>query len=169
VGGGSSEVVVGQGSQLLFFTSLQLGAVRLTERTQPHDPWTTEDLARARALLAPALLTLPQEETCPLVASGGTAAYLGAMERSEAGLSVAPSDLHGLTLTQDQLSRRIALLAALPLAQRQRVPGLDPARADVIVAGALLQEGLLQTLGGSELTLSVSGLRYGLLYDLLAS
>lgn len=169
VGGGSSEVVVGHGNQLLFFTSLQLGAVRLTERTQPADPWTAADLTRARELLAPFLqLDLPKTKTVlPVVSSGGTAAYLGAMEQAEAGLPTTPDTFHGMQLSRERLARRIALLAALPLTERHKVPGLDPARADVIVAGALIQEGLLSALGSEHLTISARGLRYGLLYDLL--
>ena len=168
VGGGSSEVVLGQGDALQFFTSLQMGAVRLTERTQPSDPWIAPDLERAREIIGPFVVALPHTPALVVVSSGGTASYLAAMEQAEAGNASTREAIHGFRLTTSRLERRIALLAALPLAQRKSVPGLDPARADVIVAGALIQHALLLALGADTLIVSARGLRYGLMYGLIA-
>ena len=114
------------------------------------------------------MASLPHTDTPTLViSSGGTASYLAAMEQAEAGNATTLESIHGFRLSAARLERRIALLAALPLAQRKNVPGLDPARADVIVSGALIQHALLAALGSDTLILSARGLRYGLLYDLL--
>ena len=76
-----------------------------------------------------------------MVASGGTAANLAAMERraSEPDLNVTPDVLHGTRLTCTQIEARIDALAAQPLDQRKKTPGLEPDRADVIIAGAIVQ------------------------------
>ncbi len=168
IGGGSSEVVLGDGEKSSFRTSLQLGAVRLTERTQPSDPWTPEDLARARALADEAVAALPTAalETT-FVACGGTAANLAGMALSAPGEGGTLADIHGFVLSAQTLDRQITTLASLPLAQRKSVPGLEPDRAEVIIAGAILQRALLQHFRLDALTVSVRGLRYGLLSSLL--
>lgn len=166
IGGGSTEVVLGQGDAVRYRDSLQLGAVRLTERALPSDPPTEQEIAHASELADEALAAVPVppegEGAVILVASGGTAANLAGMERG----GFAP-DLHAMRLTCAQIKARIASLAAVPLAERRKTPGLEPDRADVILAGAIIQARVLHRLGGDALFVSLRGLRYGLLYELL--
>lgn len=172
IGGGSTEFVLGRGETILFQDSLQLGAVRLTERVGLSDPPTDEELKKVAALADEILTVVPVPEGETLVVgSGGTIANLVAMElvAADPSFTVTPDTLHGTRLTREQIEARIHKLAALPLAERRRVPGLEPDRADVIIAGAIVQARALKRLDASAVLASARGLRYGLLYELLDS
>lgn len=165
IGGGSTEIVLGEGDALRFFMSLQLGAVRLTERALPSDPPTPAERARAGQMADDALAAVPSSDGALLVASGGTAANLAGIARGR----LDPAAIHGQRLTAAQIVGQVDALAALPLAARRDVPGLEPERADVIVAGALILARTLHRLGAPAAIVSARGLRYGLLYELLDS
>jgi exopolyphosphatase/guanosine-5'-triphosphate,3'-diphosphate pyrophosphatase len=170
IGGGSTEVVLGRGDAVQFRESLQLGAVRLTERTMPSNPPTPAERQAAAALADEILAAVPAPEGLAVaIGSGGTIANLAAMELMAADPSrqMTPDDLHGTRLTRAQIEARIAALAAVPLAERRKTPGLEPDRADVIIAGAIIQARSLHRLGADAVIASARGLRYGLLYELL--
>ncbi|MBC8101821.1 MAG: Ppx/GppA family phosphatase [Cytophagales bacterium] len=175
IGGGSTEIVLGSGDLVTFRDSLQLGAVRLTERALPSDPPTTEERAAAAALADEILAAVPAPTYdgggVIVVGSGGTAANLAAMELSVHRPADAPpltlEDVHATRLTVEQIEAWIADLAAKPLAQRRETPGLEPDRADVIIAGAIIQARALRHLHASAVIVSLRGLRYGLLYEML--
>lgn len=169
-GGGSTEFVIGQGNHILYRESLQLGAVRLTERAGFSDPPTTEELDRATVYADDILSAVPNsEDGLILVASGGTIANLAAMElaESDSGAVVTADSLHGTVLNLTQIEARAHRLASVPLAERRQTPGLEPDRADVIVAGAIILARTLRHLDVTETIASARGLRYGLLYSLL--
>ena len=171
IGGGSTEIVVGRGDVREFRRSLQIGAVRLTERALPSDPPTTAERGDA-ARIADDILSVvpvPAGGRVVVVGSGGTVASLAAMDLMEEnpGATVTPDALHGRRLSVGQIESRIERLSAVPLAKRKATPGLEPARADVILAGAILQARVLRRLGATDLTVSARGLRFGLLYELL--
>ncbi len=174
IGGGSTEVVLGRGEAVLYRESLQLGAVRLTERALSTDPPTAMELDHAAAIADDILSAVPAaslSERIILVASGGTAANLAAMELSIGRAADAPpltlEDVHATRLTIAQIEARIADLAAKPLSERRNTPGLEADRADVIVAGAIIQARALRHLGTDTMIVSLRGLRYGLLYEML--
>jgi exopolyphosphatase / guanosine-5'-triphosphate,3'-diphosphate pyrophosphatase len=171
-GGGSTEFVLGQADAILFRDSLQIGAVRLTERAGFSDPPTQEQLAKAAELADEILAAVPLPEGSRfLVASGGTVANLAGMEIA----AINPEEpidatiLHGTQLTHEQVKARIQALAAVPLEERRKIPGLEPDRADVIIAGAIIQAQAMSRLGVTAVLASARGLRYGLLYELLES
>ena len=170
IGGGSTEIVQGVDNDIIYAESLQIGAVRLSERAGLADPVTGEAF-QAAGLLANAALAdvpVPPIALAPvLVASGGTAANLAAMEIAGRGETVTWEAVHASRLTREQIESRTVYLASLSLAERRRVPGLEPERADVIVAGAMIQARILARLGIKSLLVSLRGLRYGLLYELL--
>jgi exopolyphosphatase / guanosine-5'-triphosphate,3'-diphosphate pyrophosphatase len=169
-GGGSTEFVIGQGDHIVYRESLQIGAVRLTERAGFSDPPTREELDRAVVYADDALASVPtSEDGLILVASGGTVANLAGMEVAEADprTPVTADTLHGTILTLAQVESRLQRLASVPLAERRQTPGLEPDRADVIVAGAIIQARALRHLGVDEVIASARGLRFGLLYSLL--
>ena len=174
IGGGSTEVVLGRGDTVLFRESLQIGAVRLTERALPTDPPTAIELDHAAAIADDILTAVPAASLAAggvIVASGGTAANLAAMELSANRPTDAPAltleDVHATRLTIAQIEARIADLAAKPLSERRNTPGLEADRADVIVAGAIIQARALRHLGADTMIVSLRGLRYGLLYEML--
>jgi exopolyphosphatase / guanosine-5'-triphosphate,3'-diphosphate pyrophosphatase len=167
-GGGSTEVVMGDNSGIIFQHSLQIGAVRLTEQALYSNPPTDCELSDAEELagLRTEVIPLPSHPVT-MVASGGTAANLAAMHLAENGNEANVNTIHGVTLTKEAIIERGKALAALPWADRRETPGLEPARADVIVAGILIQVALMERLRADSLTVSARGLRYGLLYEML--
>jgi exopolyphosphatase/guanosine-5'-triphosphate,3'-diphosphate pyrophosphatase len=174
VGGGSTEIVIGEANHITYRESLQIGAVRLTERTLLSDPPTdaeyTAAVAMADALLAP--VPVPTGAVA-VIASGGTAANLGAMQIATSTgnslhLDALRERLHGHSLSIVAITEQITRLRAVPLATRRTLPGLEPDRADVIIAGAILQARILHHLQQNRLYISVQGLRYGLLYEMLS-
>lgn len=164
VGGGSTEFVHGRGRAVLFRTSLDIGSVRLTERCVHADPPTAADQEAVRAAVRDALATLP---AFPLgvrvVGVAGTVTSLFALAHH-----IEPYDasaVHGGWLSLEEVSEVRARLCQLPLAARRALPGMQPKRADVLPAGALLFETALRHLGAAGAYVSDRGLRWGVLLD----
>jgi exopolyphosphatase/guanosine-5'-triphosphate,3'-diphosphate pyrophosphatase len=171
VGGGSTEVCVGQGPVPSARRSLQIGAVRLTERVAPPDPPGGPALARlrseARVALGAAEELLRGGRPDRLVAVAGTVTTLAAVEAALPAYDAAT--VHGSALSLGQLERLYARLGALTTDERARLPGMEPKRADVIVGGcAVVVEAMLR-LGFDRLTVSDRGVRWGLLHDRFGS
>ncbi|MFL5351144.1 Ppx/GppA family phosphatase [Archangium sp.] len=163
IGGGSTEFIYGdtQG-RVSFRHSFDVGAVRMTERYVTSDPLSAEDRARVESHLRETFSALPP---CPpgarLVGIAGTVTTLFAVHHA-----IDPYDsgrVHGGTLSLVQLEAMADRLCLLPLAERQKLPGLQPKRADVIPAGALILLEGLQALGLDRCLVSDRGLRWGLL------
>ena len=74
-----------------------------------------------------------------------------------------PSLIQGAVLSRVEIDETLTRLAALPVVLRKTIPGLQPKRADVIVAGALIVRAAMRALNAAELTVSDRGLRWGLL------
>jgi exopolyphosphatase / guanosine-5'-triphosphate,3'-diphosphate pyrophosphatase len=162
IGGGSTEFIFGTGHSVRFHTSLNVGSVRLTERYLRSDPPAAEELAALHAEVDSALGAVPRPRDNALVVGvAGTVTTLYAV-----AYGVAPYDaarVHKGWLSREELARTRARLAAVPLATRRTIPGLQPERADVIIAGALLLERALDHLGAAGTRVSDRGLRWGLL------
>ena len=151
IGGGSTELVRGARAPI-DAVSLQLGAVRQTElhlRSDPPTPGQLEALrADARGQVAGALAAFGPFEA--LVGVAGTVTTLAAIE-----LGAYDRDrVHRHTLTRATVEALLARLAALPVARRREVPGLEPARAGVIVAGAAIAAAVLEVSGREALVVS---------------
>lgn len=167
VGGGSTEIVVGVEGACTFAHSYDVGSVRLTERHVPTDPPTREELdaVRAAARGAYAAPAPPAGPFDAVVAIAGTATTYAAVELGIARYEDAPP--HGARLPIATLERQITRLAALPIAERGQVVGLDPKRADVIIAGGLVLAEAARALGAAEIVVSDRGVRWGLADELL--
>jgi exopolyphosphatase/guanosine-5'-triphosphate,3'-diphosphate pyrophosphatase len=159
VGGGSTELVRGGPAGPEGAVSLQLGAVRQTERHLTGDPPRPEELAavreEARGLIEPALAEIGGP--APVVGVAGTATSLAAIDIGR--YDRARVHRHRLPLeTIDSLAAR---LAAMTVAERRRVRGLDPERALVIVAGALIVAEAVRAAGAGEAMISETDLLDG--------
>jgi exopolyphosphatase/guanosine-5'-triphosphate,3'-diphosphate pyrophosphatase len=145
VGGGSTELVVGEPDGVRWHDSLDLGSVRLTERFLLSDPPADEELAASagavRALLAERVPDAIRERTASAVGVAGTITTLAALAEES-------------PLTADALAAQLVRLARLPLAERRALPSLDPERAPVIVAGAVIVREALAFFGLRELEVS---------------
>jgi exopolyphosphatase/guanosine-5'-triphosphate,3'-diphosphate pyrophosphatase len=166
VGGGSTELSFGDAPLPSGRTSLQVGAVRLTERHVRSDPPTAAETARLReaardALGAVARLALPPRGR--LVGVAGTVTTLSAVAQA---LPVYDAErVHGATLARDDVEALVARLARLTVAERATLPGMEPKRADVILAGGIIVAEAMALLGFDRLTVSDRGVRWGLLHD----
>jgi exopolyphosphatase / guanosine-5'-triphosphate,3'-diphosphate pyrophosphatase len=139
IGGGSTELVLGAGREASFHVSTQAGVVRQSERHLHSDPPTREELRNlvedVRAIIADGVP--PQRRSAQLaIAVAGTATQLAAISQELEPYD--PEKVHGFLLTADECRRLGDRLAAMTLARRREVRGLDPARAPTIVAGALI-------------------------------
>lgn len=158
IGGGSTELVTGAGGRVQRRLSLDIGSNRLTERVPLSDPPTAAELRSLRDT-ALAALRLPAVDG-GLVGTGGTITSLAAIL-----LGCEPYDAEAVgrsVLSQATATELVERLASLTLAERERLSGLEPKRAPVIVAGAVLVEQCLHRLGRDELAVSTGGLRYAL-------
>ncbi len=140
IGGGSTELVVGAGDDLVFHVSTQVGVVRHTERHLHTDPPTADELAAlaedARTAIEAAVPADVRPMPIVAVGVGGTATQLASIDL---GLVEHDRDqVEGHVVSRERLEELRDRLAALPLAERREVTGLDPARAPTIVAGATI-------------------------------
>lgn len=170
IGGGSTEVIVGratpEGPRANEHASLDLGCVRLTERFVSSDPPSAAALSQIRESTQVGLNSLSSTAHCgTLVAVAGTATTLAAIDlglREYDGARV-----HGHTLSRQRLETLVRQLANLTTAERAALPGMEPRRADVIVAGGVILTTVLQVFGRDEVVVSDRGVRFGLLEAML--
>jgi exopolyphosphatase/guanosine-5'-triphosphate,3'-diphosphate pyrophosphatase len=149
VGGGSTELTLPD-----FRVSLDVGSARLTERFLTSDPPTSDELAACREAVH---AVLPDLDVRHAIGVAGTITTIAALE-----LGAYDRDrVHGYRITREAAERRLEQLAALPLAERRELPGLEPARAPVIVAGAAIVAEALRFFDLDELEVSEHDLLTG--------
>ncbi|HET6437365.1 MAG TPA: Ppx/GppA phosphatase family protein [Anaeromyxobacter sp.] len=168
VGGGSTEFIVGEGPSPRERVSLQVGAVRLTERHVKGDPIPPAELAAlrdaARAALEP-LTALSPAPGARLVGVAGTVTTLCAVEKALPRYDA--ERVHGAELSLEAVLALLERMARLTVAERAALPGMEPKRADVIVAGGVIVAEAMRHTGFDRLTVSDRGVRWGLVYDRL--
>ncbi len=164
IGGGSTELTLGGANGLERHVSLDIGAVRITERFLHSDPPTEAEKAEAVRFIQSALAAFSPPERQPiLVGIGGSVVNLGAVTLAQS--APPPNDVHGVLLFASDAQNALSLFTSMPLAERRALPGLEPARADVIVGGAMIVTALLAHFHSDRFLISVRGLRYGLLAE----
>ncbi|HET8578890.1 MAG TPA: Ppx/GppA phosphatase family protein [Methylomirabilota bacterium] len=170
IGGGSTELVLGERGRLAAAVSLRLGVVRLAERFVDEKPVNWERFAVMRgeidARLAREIPARIAEARAPaLVGTAGTVTTLAALDL---GLTAYDADrVHGHTLTRETVEGLLRRLGALPLAGRARLPCLEPGRADVIIPGIAICLAVMGRLRHDALVVSDRGLREGILWEIL--
>lgn len=166
LGGGSLQLVRVAGRLARESGSWRMGAVRMTERfLADPGPAKRSQLKALQAHVERKLERAPWlENTGPhLVGLGGTVRNLAAAAERAAGL---PDDqVQGFVLDQTALDELIARLAALPATERSQVPGIKPARADIVLAGALVIGGVMRAGGFERLEVTGAGLREGIFFE----
>lgn len=153
VGGGSTEMVTGADGVRRGAVSVDLGAVRQTERHVRGDPPAAAELdAIRREALAEVSPHLDRIGAAglPAVAVAGTATTLAAIDLG----GYDPRRVHGHRLTRARVGELVAMLAGMPLERRREVPGLEPARAGVITAGATILAAVLEAAGRDDVMVS---------------
>ena len=165
VGGGSTEVALCREGEPLWMESLPVGVVRLTEAFLKSDPPRTEERQAMQACIeshvAPLAARHRLEGDALLVGTAGTVSTLGAMLQELA--TYAPERLHGYRLHEDAVAGLYETLCGMPTTSRLRLPGLEPGREDVIVAGAAVVLGCMRAFRRPEMIVSEGGLLEGIL------
>jgi exopolyphosphatase/guanosine-5'-triphosphate,3'-diphosphate pyrophosphatase len=163
VGGGSTEYILGDRHGIKARKSIDVGSVRLTELFVTSHPVLEQDMAAMeqyiRERLAAAKAVVPLAPGAKIIAVAGTPTTVAAVDQ---GRPFDYEHVHGYVLTRETLSRWVRKFKSMTVAERQALSGMDPKRADVIVAGSLILDCSLREYGAGEMEVSVRGLRYGI-------
>jgi exopolyphosphatase/guanosine-5'-triphosphate,3'-diphosphate pyrophosphatase len=163
-GGGSSQFTFGRGTEVDERFSVDVGAVRYTERFGLGSAISPEVLREALAAIAADLSRIdgrPTPDT--LVGMGGAMTNMTAVKH---GLATYDPDLvHGTVMDRAEIERQIELYRSRDVDGRREIVGLQPKRADVILAGACIVLTVMDKLGRDTLTVCDRGLRHGLLME----
>ena len=168
IGGGSVEITLGTATSIQLARSFKIGVIRLTERFVKSDPISDRDERRLEKHVrdeidrhCEQILAIGFDR---VIGTSGTILSLGAVAATEAG-GAAPAELRNLRVSSKQIRRVRKEVREMDLEQRLAMPGLDPRRADLVVAGSALLDTILQRLEADELTLCDLALREGLVLD----
>lgn len=168
IGGGSTELIVGRGEEILFSKSLDVGVVRFTERLALTHPISTADQVRAEALIKEEILKIKSEilKHAPqiAVAVAGTPTTLAAAELG--GFDAGKID--GYVFTEAKLKSWEDKLAKSSVAERIEKFKIEPGRADVIYIGALILRLILNQFQLNTIEVSTRGVRYGVALEMLS-
>jgi exopolyphosphatase/guanosine-5'-triphosphate,3'-diphosphate pyrophosphatase len=169
LGGGSCELTVSRAGHIHDTVSLPLGAVRLTDEFLRHDPPRKGELKRLRGFM-----TREVGRIAPRIAAGrvrnviatsGTAAALAA---AAAHLRKKSPNRQRPAVSRAEMSRIAKRLARLPVAERRKIEGIGPRRAEIVVAGAMVYQELLDRFRLKGFRYSSLGLRDGILAQMAA-
>ena len=163
IGGGSTELVIGDGPEVGFHASLQAGTVRHTERHLIHDPPGASELEElagdVQGLINEALEGAALARANFGIGVAGTPTSLAAIDQR-----LDPYDtelVHGYTLSLESIQRMLSQLASKPLAERIEVVGLPEGRAPTIVAGVVILIQVMRAFGLSEIEVSEHDILWG--------
>ena len=159
-GGGSSQFTFSDGERF----SVNVGAAKYTERFGLARAVTPAAVTAARAAIAADLARIAgREPPDAIIGMGGAVTNMAAVSHQ---LAAYDSDVvQGAVLDRDEIDRQIELYRTRPAADRRGIVGLQPNRAEVILAGACIVRTVLELLGRDALRVSDRGLRHGLLVE----
>jgi exopolyphosphatase/guanosine-5'-triphosphate,3'-diphosphate pyrophosphatase len=167
IGGGSVEITHGAGTSLRVAKSFKLGVIRLTERYVHSDPLSGRDERKlVRHLDEELAKTLKDIRTAGydrVIGTSGTILSLGCVASSDRRRVT--DDLRNLRVSAKQIRRLRKEVTDRSITERMKMPGLDPRRADLIVAGGVLLDEIMRRLDADEITLCDFALREGLVLD----
>lgn len=168
VGGGSVEITLGTQEQVKYARSFKIGVIRLTERFVKSDPLTERDERKLVHYLGEQVDQyighVVKAGFDQVIGTSGTILSLGVVATALETGGV-PAETRNLRVPAKSIHRLRKETTALDLAERLKLPGLDPRRADLVVAGAVLVDTLLRKLDAKEITLCDLALREGLVLD----
>jgi exopolyphosphatase/guanosine-5'-triphosphate,3'-diphosphate pyrophosphatase len=166
-GGGSSQFTFGRGSEIHERFSVDVGAARYTERFGLDGAVSQEKLGEAMAAISADLARL-NGRAAPdtLVGMGGAVTNIAAVMHGLATYD--PSVIQGTILERAEIDRQIETYCSRSAEARRSIVGLQPNRAEVILAGGCIVRTVMEKLGKSSLTVSDRGLRHGVLVEKFA-
>jgi exopolyphosphatase/guanosine-5'-triphosphate,3'-diphosphate pyrophosphatase len=169
IGGGSTEFIVGDAERPFFLHSVRLGSLRLYDdylRDESPSALAYRALDKhVRETLAPVAARLGEYRFDTLIGTSGTVLGLAALDAAATGAG--SQRAHGYVLHLDRLRALQREMAAMTPAERRKMPGMNPRRSDIIVAGNAIVIAVLDALGRDELVVSERALREGIVVDYL--
>ena len=167
IGGGSVEITLGTATHLTLGKSFKTGVIRLTEHFVKTDPLSARDQRRLvkhlNRTMGSYLEQIAKTGFDRVIGTSGTILSLGALALTDDGGP--PDDLRNQRVSAKSLRRLRKQLVAADIEERLHMPGLDPRRADLSVAGSVLLDTILRGLGAEDITLCDLALREGLVLD----
>jgi exopolyphosphatase/guanosine-5'-triphosphate,3'-diphosphate pyrophosphatase len=167
IGGGSVEITLGSATQMTLGKSFKVGVIRLTERFVKSDPLSGRDerhmVKHLNDEMSAYLEQVVERGFERVIGTSGTILSLGAVAIAEESTSL--EELRNRRVSAKALHKLRKKLTSLSLEERLAVPGLDPRRADLAVAGSVLFDTIVRGLGADEFTLCDLALREGLVLD----
>lgn len=154
IGGGSTEFIW-QGSKGINFESLRIGAVRMTEMDS--------GLADIKLLMSEVIKPVKSAGYSRLIGVGGTVTTLAAIDMELTRYD--PELVHGYHITRQRVEHILGRLEGMTVEDRRSVAGLQPQRADIIIAGVRIVLAVLDGLDATGITASESDIMYGLFYE----
>jgi exopolyphosphatase/guanosine-5'-triphosphate,3'-diphosphate pyrophosphatase len=169
IGGGSTESVIGQFGKLEHIHSAKLGSLRLTKRFFPDGLVTADRVSACRTFingeLSSCITSIQKTGYDTVIGCSGTIHAIVQMIYADKQRKI-PETLNGITIQSEDIYAQIEkLLLAHKTEDRLLIPGLEPKRADIIVAGALILEHYLRAISASKLLISAFALREGIVFD----
>ena len=163
-GGGSTEFILGKGEMIIDKLSINVGAIRITEDYLSKIPVSVSALHHAELYISGEIGDIGKLFTfCELIGIGGNVSNIASIKHN---LKVYDSEVvHNSKITNVDLNSQIELFSSKSLEERKRIIGLQPKRADVILAGALIIKVIMEKFKRTSFIVSDKGLRHGLMYD----
>lgn len=167
VGGGSTEVIVTDGTRVTSATSVPIGAVRLSERHLKSDPPLAEEVDAMIDDIDRQLAQLSLPTGVFVVGTAGTATTIAAINLGLVTYDAAK--VTGLRIDPKIVQRQLEKLVKMTVAQRRAMRGMEPERADVIAGGVAIYARLLQQVGATKFITCDRGIRWGLAHEYLST
>ncbi|MEN9226060.1 MAG: Ppx/GppA phosphatase family protein [Thermostichus sp. HHBFW_bins_43] len=176
IGGGSTELILGDGQEPEFLRSVKVGAVRLTQAFLHNDPPTPAELQALRQHIR-GMLEAPIEQikriaepqgSLTLVGTSGTIETLAQLD-ARRRLGNPPSRMQGYEFSLEALHSYSKEFRTLTIAERQKLPGLGEKRGEIILAGTMILEEVMSLLGIGQIRFCERALREGLIVDWMIS
>lgn len=171
IGGGSTEFLIGEKSEVIFANSLKIGAVRLTERFFSKGEFPPDLIEEARlsikTILYPVLRDIKKYKFDLAIGTSGTILNIGSIIRNHINEEEDSSfNINNFYYTQESLQKVIKKITnCRNVDQLSKIKGIDPDRIDILTAGALILEQIFLGLGLEKITISTYALREGIILD----
>ena len=172
IGGGSTELILGDSDTVRTLSSTKVGAVRLTKEFVTTDPISEDEFVYLQAYIrgflerpiTKLLANIKEGEKPRLVGTAGTIEALATINAYKK-LGHVPNPLGGYQFSFEELKQLVDKLRKLPISQRLEIPGMSEKRAEIILAGALVLHEAMSLLEMESLTVCESSLREGIIVD----
>ena len=175
IGGGSTEFLIGKRGNIKYSNSVKLGAVRMTQKFFSDDKIKRSSIDEARlfvkGVIAQVVREVKNEEYDMVIGTSGTITNLGFIVRADNHFEFEDNiNMNKYTFDRNGLESSVKkILKAETYNDRLKIPGLDPKRADIIVAGSIILEQIFEELKIKKLTISNYALREGIIFDSITS